>query len=359
MGYNRAVTLDRPFFVIGAPRSGTTYLAKVLDRHPGIVCTDETRVMTWINRALNDLPTDKRAIQTLRDRWIAHLETELPGLVARFYEGLGARSGVVWGDKNPHYADPKTDPAALQTIDRLFPRSRFIHIVRDGRNVVVSLMAKGWALNVHYGVDVWQRHVTHSRDFGRALEPGRFLELRYEDIVADEVAGVKSILDFLEVPEDDALTTYLRRGGSRDEPVSAPITPADRFGAPMWTERLRPEELAYAEHTLADLLVEYGYETPAWRERLLATPPPELPKPESIGTIVERARASADPAELSDAVGILDERRRELERDLADARRHAEQARQLLARERASRPHARARRLSAKAMRAARRALGR
>ena len=330
------MTLNRPFFIIGAPRSGTTYLAKVLDRHQQIVCTDETRVMTWVNRALNDLPADKRAIQSLRDRWIAHLEAELPGMVSRFYQGLGARAGIVWGDKNPHYSDPKTDPAALQTIDRLFPRSRFIHIVRDGRNVVVSLMAKGWALNVHYGVDVWQRHVTHSRNFGRTLSSDRFLELRYEDIVADETAGVKAILDFLQVSEDPDLTRYLGEGGSKSDPVSAPITPADRFGAPMWADRLTPEQLAYVEHALADLLVEYGYETPAWRERVRATPPPDLPRPESIGAIVERARSGGDATALSAAIDALDERRHELERELADAKRQAEQARELLARQSAT-----------------------
>ena len=80
-----------------------------------------------------------------RRRFLARLVADPPGVIERNHLSLGAQPGMRWEDKHPHYADPKTDPHCLDTIDLVFPGSRFVHVIRDGRAVVASIVWKGWA----------------------------------------------------------------------------------------------------------------------------------------------------------------------------------------------------------------------
>lgn len=284
-----------PFFIIGSSRSGTTYLQRVLNQHPKLFITHETRVFTYINRALNELPADDRAVLTRKEDWLRLLRREFPMLAYRFYRLIGAPKDARWGDKNPHYADPKIDPTALTTIDELFPRSQFIHILRDGRAVVASVLGKGWALNVDYAMDVWRRHVLHARAFGAQIGPERYLEVKHEDLVGDGEAVVAKIYAFLGVGPDDTVSAFLREQERERTPISKPTSDlAQQAGRP-WEGRLDPDALAVVEHGLADLLVELGYETAEWRASLPAPPEARPALPTSVPTEDLSVPGSIDP----------------------------------------------------------------
>ena len=105
-----------PFWVIGAPRSGTTFLARVLDHHPDIFLTNETRLMLLFSRMLNRWVGARRLLATSCDEVIESLWQQVPGVVEQIYRDLGARPGQRWGDKYPQYADG-------DRIQRLWRRS--------------------------------------------------------------------------------------------------------------------------------------------------------------------------------------------------------------------------------------------
>jgi hypothetical protein len=98
--------------VIGAPRSGTTYLTEVLNRHPAVLLTNETRVMTFLNRVIHDLGADEWVLLKHRRGFLHHLECSMAKLVRDFYGRLGLREGMRWGDKHPHYAAAAPIPTA-------------------------------------------------------------------------------------------------------------------------------------------------------------------------------------------------------------------------------------------------------
>ena len=183
-----------PFWVIGAPRSGTTFLARVLDHHPDIFLTNETRLMLLFSRMLNRSVDSRRLLATSKEKILDSLWRHLPGLVEQVYQDLGAASGQRWGDKYPQYADGDLDPEALATIDRLFPESQYVHIIRDPRAVVASIVSKGW-LDFDEAIKAWRAFVTHGRDL-RFLGNGRYHELRYEGLIQDAVATVEGVFSF-------------------------------------------------------------------------------------------------------------------------------------------------------------------
>ena len=133
-----AEQLPDPIVVFGAPRSGTTYLQEMLNVHPEVFVSHETRIFAWLHHALNEATEERRFLVTSKEEFVSHLRTELPGVVRDFYRSL-APEARYWGDKNPGYPD-RTNGDCLRTIADVFPGAWFVHIIRDGRDVCSSLV---------------------------------------------------------------------------------------------------------------------------------------------------------------------------------------------------------------------------
>jgi hypothetical protein len=143
-------------FIVGAPRSGTTLLRRIVDAHPEIAITRETH---WITQLLEGddpvaperpvgpellarLSTYERFTRMGADR--AELERLLSGdapvsyaqLVSAIFDAYGKAQGKAHvGDKVPGYV------ARIPTLSGLFPHARFVHLIRDGRDVCLSVMS--------------------------------------------------------------------------------------------------------------------------------------------------------------------------------------------------------------------------
>src|SRR5262249_11042290 len=152
-----------PIIVFGAPRSGTTYLNKLLNEHPDVFIGHEIRLFAWVHDSLHVLTKQDRCLVACRDQFVRNLRAVYPQLLRDFYAANWPYARY-WGDKNPHYAHPD-NTGCLNTIVELFPDAKFIHIIRDGRDVVSSLIRKrhgdgrpwaGWE-RAHR---VWLSHVS-------------------------------------------------------------------------------------------------------------------------------------------------------------------------------------------------------
>lgn len=245
-----------PVWVIGSPRSGTTWFGRILDSNPALFITEETRVMSMLNRVVNRLAQDRWLLQRGQKAMIRRLGADLPGLVERFYSDLGARPDQRWGDKHPHYADRRRDPECLTLINALFPDSQFIHLIRDGRAVAASFRDLGWG-NLEYSAEIWVNHVRHAREFGQTLPPERYLEVRYEDLVQDTRSEAERVHEFLGVPWHDRVDQFLAEGAAK--PWSAPTTSDSELGKSTWAERFEDDEVARVLETQGPTLVELGY----------------------------------------------------------------------------------------------------
>jgi hypothetical protein len=252
-----------PIVVYGAPRSGTTYLEQILNAHPAVFISHETRVFAWLHHALG-LTHDDRLVANQREGFVEYLRAVFPQLIRDFYRGL-AQDARYWGDKNPHYADPFND-GCLETVADLFPSSRFIHIVRDGRDVVSSLMRKRnadkpWVTfeQAHF---TWSRHVERGSTFGRTLPPDRYFELRYEDLVADDLALAGKLFGFLGVELDPAVEAFCHSEQQSRTPFKDPTRDFGRgITTSDWSTLFSLEEQARSLELIGPPLVRYGYET--------------------------------------------------------------------------------------------------
>ncbi len=156
-------------FVVGVNRSGTTLLRLMLDAHPDLTIPPETHFVPEVIRlARRDGGTRVRMVRTMtrHPRWgdfgidarelrgrVAHIKPAKAGPVVRaFYELYAESQGKArWGDKTPRYM------RAMPRIEKALPEARFIHIIRDGRDVALSQSER--ALD---GADVDPHRVGHA-----------------------------------------------------------------------------------------------------------------------------------------------------------------------------------------------------
>lgn len=138
-----------------------------------------------------------------------------------------------------------------RTALRIWPGARFVHLVRDPRDVAPSVVAMGWAATCWHATRFWIEPEREVEELKRAAPPGRVLELRFEDLVArpgEELArlcagfGVDYDARMLSYPED---TTY---------------PPPDASAAERWRTTLRSRDVREVEARAGAMMGRRGYE---------------------------------------------------------------------------------------------------
>ncbi|MCA9310444.1 MAG: sulfotransferase, partial [Phycisphaerales bacterium] len=214
-----------PFFIIGTGRCGTTLLQRMLMGHPRISIPPETHFFSRFDpvRVVGLDPVSDGLVEGYVERcashpWFAELGLRRESLQAALDAGTrSARDLFLWyanallpdaparlGEKTPHH-----EKYTARILD-LFPQARFIHIVRDPRDVVVSLKKEHWMGGesiqriAHHVAKVWRRQ----QDVAERLGPRVYRVLSYEDLVADPEAALRELCDFLGEAFDPAMLTY-------------------------------------------------------------------------------------------------------------------------------------------------------
>lgn len=278
-------------FIVGAPRSGTTLLRLMLDAHPALAMPPETgflpAVLALRSRAG---PEAFLSLVTGFETWpdfgleVRDLGTALRDLtpfsladaVRAFYRLYARRFGKrLWGDKTPDYG------LHLPAIQSLLPEARFIHLIRDGRDVALSLRPL-WFAPSRRMQDLarhWVQRVSTTRALGRGSPP--YLEVRFEDLVRRPADQLALLCRFLDLDYDPAMLRYHERASTRlDEHQerrhadgTARLTRAERRSQQWRTQlppdlsriachrsEMTPKERRAFEGVAGGLLRELGYE---------------------------------------------------------------------------------------------------
>lgn len=244
---------ERLVFVVGSPRSGTSFTAGAIGDLPAFVDLGEVPLLKAAIPDLVERPEDEQADA------IRHVLQRVRGLAfVRSLRGVEQtpETGFVLG-------------AAL----RAFPSATAVHVVRDARDVVCSLLERGWLsarrsdesddAQLAYGVHprfwveperreefvrvsdarraawAWRRYVGAAR-----TAPARTIELRYEELVSDPGDATESLAHALGVGGDE---------------LAAAFSSAHANSVGRWRRDLTPQQLADVEAEAGDLLAELGY----------------------------------------------------------------------------------------------------
>jgi hypothetical protein len=271
-----------PFFV-GCGRSGTTLLRAMFNAHPDMAVPDEVAFMLrysrphraveygWPRRFDAARCADLIVADSSFRRWALTEEeardalrdpppVSFPAAIRLLYGRVAALAGKTrYADKTPMHV------LHLRRLGRLFPEARFVHVLRDGRDVATSYATTAWGpQTVEESAVRWRRSVRRGQRGGRRLGPDRYREVRYEALVADPEAQLRTLCGFLHLDWDDAMLRYheqaedvitATRFPDAHQRLLLPPTPGLRD----WRRDMAPHEVARFEAIAGPVLDELGY----------------------------------------------------------------------------------------------------
>lgn len=141
--------------------------------------------------------------------------------------------------------------ADIEVLETLFPDARYIHIYRDPRDVATSATRFGWSGNVYYGADFWLDAEESWADIKPHLDPARYTEVRYEDLVMSAEKELARLCDFLGLDFTKDMFGYAT-SSTYDKP-----DPNLTF---QWKRKLSPRQVALVEHRCGPLMDALGYD---------------------------------------------------------------------------------------------------
>lgn len=215
----------RPVFIIGSPRSGTSLLRLILTSHSQIIIPPECGFIVWLWQKYHDWTASNAHDDRLIEQFLADLyvckkfdtwaldkqelnslirnrqPTDYATLCALIYEAYAnsrSRSAVLWGDKNNFHVNH------LPTLNEIYPEARFLHIVRDGRDVVCSYRevmkqnstspyAPQFRTDIESIAGEWSSNVCNVENYLSGLDGSRKRTLRYEDLVRQPESAIAGI----------------------------------------------------------------------------------------------------------------------------------------------------------------------
>ncbi|MBY0375507.1 MAG: sulfotransferase, partial [Bryobacteraceae bacterium] len=152
-----------------------------------------------------------------------------------------------WSDKTPEYV------YHLPMLGSVFPDGKYIHIVRDGRDVALSVFRESWGpKNVTTAALEWVHTIELTRAFSTTLAPGQFLELRYEDLLQSPEREFARLMSFLALDDDRRLLPAIVRQANGE---------LLRGNFNKWKTAMSPRDVARFDSLAGYLLTHYRYET--------------------------------------------------------------------------------------------------
>lgn len=286
--YDLKAVPDIPMlFIVGKGRSGTTLLQTLLDAHPNIILPLESRfvihlkskyekVRYWDEKQLlsfyNDLFTDLK-FSTLWTVDKEKLKTELLALKGQTdfstickvvylnFESLFPKNEIRFiGDKNPIYT------VFTKDLLRIFPRSKFIHLVRDHRDNIHSHMSVFPIKNVPYLAKKWVYYNSTIEELKLAL-PSDVLTIKYEDLAAEPARQLRIICSFLGLTYHDEMLDFHKQTSTSMghlEPYvskfhSNIFNPVNTNKVSCWKTKMLPEHVRVADVIAGNMALLYGY----------------------------------------------------------------------------------------------------
>lgn len=258
--------IETPIFLIGAERSGTSLMRLILDHHPQIAFQFEFELAVDCVGNNGEFPAIEEYIDWLDTNRIFHHSQysinpalDYPHLVNDFLRQKQAKSGnkpILGATVHRHYA----------RLQHIWPAAKYIHIVRDGRDVAQSMVGMGWAGHPWVSCAKWLESEQEIEALKSKIAPENWIEIRYETLLENSEAELDRICQFMGTRFDPKMFDYIRNS-SYEKP--------DPKLAYQWRRKMPERDLRLVESRIGDMLLARGYPLsglpPIPSNRLLST----------------------------------------------------------------------------------------
>ncbi|NVO20911.1 MAG: sulfotransferase [Bacteroidetes bacterium] len=277
------------FFILGRPRSGTTLLRTLFDAHPNVTTPVECafiinmnqkygKIRSWTKDMLLEFYEDVQK-HIKFDTWNINLDTlkadllECEGentfqnvckVVYFDYESLFPKEEIKWiGDKNPVYAT--YTPELL----KLFPDAKFIHLIRDPRDNIISLKNVDFEGPFTALLAYRWEHSARKLHYIKKKHPDKFYTIRYEDLVSEPTKYYRELCDFLSIPYNDSVFEFYKIQGEAMKKFNVEkimkyhkslLSPINTKKVNLWKTELPERDIRITEFVAGRWIKKSGYE---------------------------------------------------------------------------------------------------
>lgn len=277
------------FFILGRPRSGTTLLRTLFDAHPNVATPVEcafiinmrqkyAKVTNWTRELLTSFHEDVQK-HIKFDTWNIDLEQmkadllECEGpntfqnvckVVYYDYQSLFPKEDILWiADKNPVYAT--YTPELLE----LFPDAKFIHLVRDPRDNIISLKNVDFEGPFTALLAYRWEHSARKLYYIKKKHAAQFYTIRYEDLVSEPTRYYREMCDFLSIPYNDSVFEFYKKQGEAMKKFNIEkmmkyhkslFSPINNSKVNLWKTQLPELDIKITEFVAGKWISRYGYE---------------------------------------------------------------------------------------------------
>lgn len=241
--------VSQPIFLVGAERSGTTLLRLMLDRHPDIAFYSEFEFVVDYFQGNNYPSLDDYYEYLATDRifqsgnWSSDRSLNYPQLVNSFLVQKREDTGKYFVGATVH--------RHFDRLLKIWSDAKFIHIVRDGRDVARSCVNMNWAGNVWTGSDRWIEVEQLWSQLKRSLSQDRYIEVRYETLIAQPETILTDLSNFIGTKYNPLMLSYAQNS-TYDLPDPKLLW--------QWKRKLSVREIRLLEAKTRNILLEHDYE---------------------------------------------------------------------------------------------------
>ena len=286
--------INEPFFILGNPRSGTSLLRLMLNSHPNIVVPPESGFLQWwyekhkaitkeefldenfISEFVRDILSSKKiedwelqydSLITLINKNKPSNYADICSLVYYLYGRNHNKKDFIIGDKNNYYI------SHTETINTIYPNAKYVHLIRDGRDVACSYIKVGelktqskykpiLPTDIDKIAKEWSSNIKMIDKFIKKVPS---IKIRYEDLILFPETTLKTITQFLSIDySNKMLNFYLDK--NNDEPTSTidwklkTKQPIDKTNLDKYKQILTKEEISIFKSIAGSILKQNGYE---------------------------------------------------------------------------------------------------
>ncbi len=281
--------MNSPVFIVGCDRSGTTLLRLMLNKSPSLYITSETKFLIPLqeNQAIygdftqpyqryffiRDLQTNRATSKTFTfpvlGLTIVEAETALEQAAPTDFAGAAEaiftavaqkKNKQRWGDKTPHQVQD------ISFLAKAFPDAQFVHIIRDGRGVAVSIRKAGWRRGDMLTIaQYWQKQVKAGITTGKTLNSSRYYEIYYEQLIQQPEVTLRNLCNWLHLEYTPQMLNYYHDASSNIQPEHINLfdlnqKPVDASRAYAWKSQLSKQDVADFEGVAGNFLQTLGYQ---------------------------------------------------------------------------------------------------